>query len=77
MPNGQPNASAGNGGRATPFEFEDKGTRYAIDVDRETDSLRVRVASNGVGATFPLSILGAQRFSMQLSAALTSLINHH
>jgi hypothetical protein len=66
MPNGQP----------TPFEFEDSGTLYAIDVDHETQSLRVRVASGGVGATFPLSIIGAQRFSMQLSAALTRLINN-
>jgi hypothetical protein len=70
MPNGQP----------TPFEFEDSGVRYAIDVDHDAEKLRVRVASTSdganVGAAFELSIVGAQRFSMQLPAALTRLINN-
>jgi hypothetical protein len=65
MPNGQPT-----------FEFEDNGTRYAVDVNRETETLRVRAASGGVGVTFDLGVVGAQRFSMAMSSALTRLINN-
>jgi hypothetical protein len=56
------------------FEFQDSsGTQYAFDVDRRAEDtpIRARVASSGVGAVFDLSVVGAQRFSMMLSSAIT------
>lgn len=57
------------------FEFEDGNVRIAIDVDVKADPpIRLRAASGSVGAAFDLSIVGAQRLDVMLSAAITRAI---
>lgn len=63
--------------RRAAFEFTDGGSQYAFDVDAHADHapIRVRVASTDVGAVFDLTVVGAQRFSVMLSAATTQAIS--
>jgi hypothetical protein len=65
MPNGQ----------SSPFEFEDGTTRFSFEPVPQ-NGVRVRIASGDVGCAFDMSVVGAQRFSMMLSAALTRAINN-
>ncbi len=58
------------------YEFHDGSVRVAIDIDHAADPpIRVRAACGGVGAMFTLSVVGAQRLDVMLSAAITRAIS--
>jgi hypothetical protein len=63
-------------GSSPQFEFHDGSVRVAIDIDHAAEPpIRVRAASDGVGTTFSLSVVGAQRLDVMLSAAITRAIS--
>lgn len=54
-------------------EYVDGSVRLAVDLPGD-ETVRVRVADDAVGATFALSIVGAQRLASMLRSAIATAI---
>ena len=55
------------------FQYADDHVRLAVD-NAPGGVIRVRAAAAGCGATFDLSVVGAQRLTSMLGAAITTAI---